>query len=73
MLGFAGRDLSTRAAPKVLSNVQLGVYGFLVLIPTGLVMLWYSGGAVWPDVTSALQIVRQQYSVCLYLPSGLIL
>ena len=24
MLGFAGRDLATRAAPRVLSNVQLG-------------------------------------------------
>jgi drug/metabolite transporter (DMT)-like permease len=56
LLGFAGRDLATRAAPKVLSNVQLGVYGFVVLIPTGLAMLWVSGGAVWLDVTSVVQI-----------------
>lgn len=27
-LGFAGRDLATRAASPVLSNMQLGVYGF---------------------------------------------
>ena len=40
-LGFAGRDLATRAAPPVLSNLQLGIYGFFVLIPTGLVMLLF--------------------------------
>jgi len=50
-LGFAGRDLATRAAPKVLSNVQLGIYGFLALIPTGAVMLAFSGGAVMPQAT----------------------
>lgn len=77
MLGFAGRDLSTRAAPKVLSNVQLGVYGFMVLIPTGLVMLWFRGGAVWPDITSALQIagatvfgVLAYYSLTIAMRTG---
>jgi len=57
MLGFAGRDLATRAAPKVLSNVQLGVYGFLVLIPTGIGLLLYSGGAVIPDLLASGQIL----------------
>jgi len=57
MLGFAGRDLATRAAPAELSNMQLGVYGFFILIPTGLVMLTYSGDAVWLDLTSGSQIV----------------
>ncbi|MEH6404747.1 MAG: DMT family transporter [Sneathiella sp.] len=47
-LGFAGRDLATRAAPPVLSNVQLGVYGFFMLIPTGLAMLAYTGELAWP-------------------------
>ncbi len=56
-LGFAGRDLATRAAPRGLSNTQLGVYGFFVLIPIGLVMLVYSGGAVIPDLFPALQIL----------------
>ncbi|MFK7802087.1 MAG: DMT family transporter, partial [Anaerolineae bacterium] len=55
-LGFAGRDLATRGAPAVLSHMQLGVYGFFVLIPTGLVMLLQSGGAVPIDPTSAAQI-----------------
>ncbi|MBL4740337.1 MAG: DMT family transporter [Sneathiella sp.] len=49
-LGFAGRDLATRAAPPVLSNVQLGVYGFFMLIPTGFAMLIYTGGLEWPTM-----------------------
>ncbi|MDO6564280.1 DMT family transporter [Amphritea sp. 1_MG-2023] len=44
-LGFAGRDLATRAAPLVLSNMQLGVYGFFVLIPAGIVLQLYNGDA----------------------------
>ena len=56
-LGFAGRDLATRAAPKVLSNTQLGIYGFFVLLPIGTVMLMISGGAVIPDLFPALQIL----------------
>ncbi len=67
MLGFAGRDLATRAASPVLSNFQLGIYGFFILIPTGLFMLLFnigpdnggitSNGFVWPDITSGLQIL----------------
>lgn len=56
MLGFAGRDLATRAAPPALSNMQLGVYGFFIMIPTGLAMVLYSGGGVIPSALSAAQI-----------------
>ncbi len=49
MLGFAGRDLATRAAPPRLSHLQLGVYGFFVLIPTGLGLMLWEGGAVLPS------------------------
>lgn len=56
VLGFAGRDLATRAAAPVLSNMQLGIYGFLVLIPTGLLMLLYSQEAIQLDVLSSLQV-----------------
>ncbi|HEX9857749.1 MAG TPA: DMT family transporter, partial [Paracoccaceae bacterium] len=56
-LGFAGRDLATRAAPPVLSNLQLGVYGFAMMVPTGAVLLGFSGGAVLPDATAALQLL----------------
>lgn len=57
MLGFAGRDLATRAAPPVLSNMQLGVYGFFILIPTGLAMMLYNGLAVWPSLSSGFQLL----------------
>lgn len=56
-LGFAGRDLATRAAPPVFSNMQLGVYGFFVLIPTGMVMVPFTGGLVWPDALSAAKVL----------------
>ena len=55
-LGFAGRDLATRAAPPVLSNMQLGVYSFFVLIPTGLVLLLYSGESVQFDSVAMIQV-----------------
>ena len=43
MLGFAGRDLATRAAPPVLSTLTLGVYGFAMMIPAGLIVLAATG------------------------------
>jgi len=48
-LGFAGRDLATRAAPPSMSNHQLGVYGFAMLIVAGCVILGWTGGASWPS------------------------
>lgn len=56
-LGFAGRDLATRAAPPVLSNMQLGVYGFFVLMPTGFALLLYSGEAISFDPGASMQIL----------------
>jgi drug/metabolite transporter (DMT)-like permease len=50
LLGFAGRDLATRAAPKVLSNRQLGILGFAVLGVAGAILLGWSGGAGIPDL-----------------------
>ncbi|MCB1394760.1 MAG: DMT family transporter [Rhodobacter sp.] len=38
MLGFAGRDLATRAAPLTVTNAQLGVLGMSVLALAGLVV-----------------------------------
>ena len=52
-IGFAGRDLATRAAPPVLSNMQLGVYGFAMMVPTGAVLLAFSGGATIPGPLAA--------------------
>lgn len=55
-LGFAGRDLATRAAPKTLGNMVLGFYGFLILVPTGLAMLAVTGGAVVPTPVEILRL-----------------
>jgi drug/metabolite transporter (DMT)-like permease len=57
LLGFAGRDLATRAAPKVLTNFQLGIYGFLAMVPTGAALLTWQGGAVMPDAMMAAQLM----------------
>ncbi len=50
MLGFAGRDLATRAAPPALSNAQLGVAGFTVLGVSGLLILAVIGGVTFPSL-----------------------
>ena len=56
-IGFAGRDLATRAAPPVLSNLQLGVYGFAMMVPTGAVLLMFFGDAVMPDLVASGQLL----------------
>lgn len=52
-LGFAGRDLATRAAPPALSWRQLGVAGFAMLIVAGLVALPFGAAAAWPAPAAA--------------------
>ena len=49
MLGFAGRDLATRAAPPALSNAQLGVTGFIMLTLSGVIITAVTGKAVLPN------------------------
>lgn len=56
-IGFAGRDLATRAAPPVLSNLQLGVYGFAMMVPTGAVLLAFFGEAEMPDLATSAQLL----------------
>lgn len=52
MLGFAGRDLATRAAPPALSNRQLGAIGMAMLALAGAIILAVTGGARMPDPTA---------------------
>lgn len=52
MLGFAGRDLATRAAPPALTNAQLGVVGFAMLAVSGALILTVTGGAVIPPLSA---------------------
>ncbi len=56
LLGFAGRDLATRAAPKGLSNRQLGVLGFAMLAVAGAILLAVTGGAAVPDALGIAQL-----------------
>ncbi|MBS0126397.1 DMT family transporter [Thetidibacter halocola] len=44
MIGFAGRDLATRAAPASVHAAQLGVLGFAVVTVAGLVILAFEPG-----------------------------
>lgn len=53
LIGFAGRDLATRAAPPALTSLVLGVYGFAAMVPAGAVLLAWTGGAVLPGVAVA--------------------
>ncbi|WP_281256769.1 DMT family transporter [Tabrizicola aquatica] len=56
LLGFAGRDLATRAAPKGLSNRQLGALGFAMLAVAGAILLAVNGGAILPTGTGLLHL-----------------
>lgn len=61
-LGFAGRDLATRAAPVSMSHRQLGVLGFMMVVVSGIVVLAFSGPLVWPDLWPALSLVSGSLS-----------
>ncbi|MFS4580981.1 DMT family transporter [Phaeobacter sp. C3_T13_0] len=55
-LGFAGRDLATRAAPSGLSNTQLGLVGFAMLVAAGLIALPFGDQMVMPDVATSVSL-----------------
>ena len=57
LLGFAGRDLATRAAPPALSNAQLGTAGFSVLAVSGMVILAFNGIVALPTSVAAVQML----------------
>jgi len=68
MLGFAGRDLASRAAPKTFSAALLGFYGFVTLIIAGVVYgAWEGETFVLPDLTSgAFILLAVVAGVCAY-------
>jgi drug/metabolite transporter (DMT)-like permease len=57
LVGLSVRDLATRAAPRSLSNYQLGLYGFVALIPTAMVMQLFSSPWVTPDLATWLYLL----------------
>ncbi|NHF74152.1 DMT family transporter [Paracoccus xiamenensis] len=55
MLGFAGRDLASRVAPRGLGTAILGFYGFLAIVIAGAIYVPWGGGAfVVPGLTASL-------------------
>jgi len=56
-IGFAGRDLATRASPATMTNAQLGVSGFAMLVIAGCIAMTFSGGFVMPSVTSIAYVI----------------
>lgn len=50
VLGLSMRDLATRTVPRQISTPVLSTYGFLVMVPTGVGLLLFSGGAQIPDL-----------------------
>ena len=58
MLGFAGRDLASRAVPKSLSIFTLGVHGFMSIALSGVVLnLYYNEPIIWPNSHSWLYLL----------------
>ena len=54
MIGFAGRDLASRAAPKTISTTILGLYGFITVIIAGALFAAVQGtGFVRPSGAAA--------------------
>ncbi len=51
MIGFAGRDLATRASPAQMHHAQLSVLGFAVVTVAGIVILGFEG--TWPAAPDA--------------------
>ena len=48
MLGFAGRDLGSRAASPIISDNHLGFYGFVAVTVAGLIYSGWAGAAYVP-------------------------
>ena len=58
MLGFAGRDLASRAVPKSLNILTLGVHGFISIALAGVVLsLLLAEQFIWPDFSSWLYLL----------------
>ena len=54
-LGFAGRDLASRAAPASISTWVLGLYGFLTVVVAGaLFSIWDDKSFVWPSLANVM-------------------
>jgi drug/metabolite transporter (DMT)-like permease len=57
MIGFAGRDLASRAAPDTVGTSLLGLYGFLSVVVSGILYsIWTGSPFVVPNSEAALAL-----------------
>ena len=57
MIGFAGRDLASRAAPPTVGTLRLGFYGFCAVVIAGAIYsLWDGNAFLAPDRTAGLSL-----------------
>ena len=54
MLGFAGRDLASRAVSKSLNIFTLGMHGFMSVAMSGIFLLFFDEPFLWPDIKTGL-------------------
>lgn len=58
MIGFAGRDLASRAVPKELGTRHLGFYGFFTVVVAGMLYAIWDGRAfVIPGIGTTMTLV----------------
>ncbi len=58
IIGFAGRDLASRAVPKVLGTRHLGFYGFLIVLAAGgLFALWEGRPFLTPSPEAGMALL----------------
>ncbi|SMX41902.1 DMT family transporter [Actibacterium lipolyticum] len=56
VVGLAIRDVATRACPRSITSMQLSAYGFLSLVPIGLVMMYVATPAQPIDGITGLRL-----------------
>ncbi len=57
MIGFAGRDLMTRASPPEVSATQLGILGFLMVLIAGVVITLFESAPISAPSVPALTML----------------
>ncbi len=65
MIGFAGRDLASRAAPVSLGTAVLGFYGFLAIVVAGaLYAVWQRVPFSMPDTSTTFTLLAAIFAGC---------
>ncbi|NCO22243.1 MAG: DMT family transporter [Rhodobacterales bacterium] len=65
VIGLSARDLVTRRVPARIPSLILATYGFIALVPSGLILLGISGGARWPTAATTAALCGMIAVACL--------